>query len=103
MRLTIVISSFRTRGAERVVCNMANYWVRVGNEVSVFTLTDASIDHYKLDERVERSVVDHFGTETGLLSRAIAVIKRVRRLRIGIIATDRMWLSALSRRPASEC
>ena len=53
MRVTLVISTLRGGGAERVVSNMANYWARKGWSVTVLTIfhgPDAPC--YQLDPRV---------------------------------------------------
>ena len=53
MKVTLLISTLEAGGAERVVTQMANYWVAKGWEVSIITLTGRNIKpHYFLDERV---------------------------------------------------
>jgi GalNAc-alpha-(1->4)-GalNAc-alpha-(1->3)-diNAcBac-PP-undecaprenol alpha-1,4-N-acetyl-D-galactosaminyltransferase len=53
MRMTLVISTLRGGGAERVVSNMANYWVRKGWPVTVLTICHGpEAPCYRLDPRV---------------------------------------------------
>ncbi|HSO76678.1 MAG TPA: glycosyltransferase, partial [Blastocatellia bacterium] len=53
MRMTLVISTLRGGGAERVVSNMANYWVRKGWPVTVLTVSHGhEPPYYQLDPQV---------------------------------------------------
>lgn len=53
MRMTLVISTLRGGGAERVVSNMANYWVRKGWPVTVLTNCHGpEAPCYRLDSHV---------------------------------------------------
>ena len=53
MRMTLVISTLRGGGAERVVTNMANYWARKGWPVTVLTITHGNeAPYYQLDPLV---------------------------------------------------
>lgn len=53
MRMTLVISTLRGGGAERVVSNMANYWIRKGWPVTVLTITHGhESPSYHLDPQV---------------------------------------------------
>ncbi|MGH9194579.1 MAG: glycosyltransferase family 4 protein [Acidimicrobiia bacterium] len=53
MRMTLVISTLRGGGAERVVSNMANYWVRKGWPVTVLTICHGpEAPSYQLDSHV---------------------------------------------------
>lgn len=53
MRMTLVISTLRGGGAERVVSNMANYWAQKGWPVTVLTLSHGhEAPYYQLDPQV---------------------------------------------------
>lgn len=52
MKLTFFLGGLLGGGAERVVCNLANYLVANGQEVDIMTMGDDS--NYGLDERVHR-------------------------------------------------
>lgn len=54
MRITLVVSSLSSGGAERVVSIMANYWAAKGTEVTLITLTPESLDFYALHPKVRR-------------------------------------------------
>jgi hypothetical protein len=40
MRIALVISSLKSGGAERIMCELANYWINLGYDVSFFTLSN---------------------------------------------------------------
>ena len=46
MNIVIFIHSLRRGGAERTVVNLANEWLKCGNQVTVITLEDKSTDFY---------------------------------------------------------
>lgn len=52
MKLTFFLGGLYGGGAERVVCNLANYLVANGHEVDIMTMGDDS--NYGLDERIKR-------------------------------------------------
>jgi glycosyltransferase involved in cell wall biosynthesis len=53
MRMTLVISTLRGGGAERVVSNMANYWAQKGWPVTVLTIFHGhEAPYYQLDPQV---------------------------------------------------
>ncbi|MCK9264909.1 MAG: glycosyltransferase family 4 protein [Deltaproteobacteria bacterium] len=54
----LAILSLSAGGAERVVSEMANWWVARGCEVAVLTFWGSEHDHYRLDPRVQRITLD---------------------------------------------
>lgn len=52
-RIALLINSLSGGGAERVTCNLANYFYEKGYSVDVITLTNKN-DTYELDDGVER-------------------------------------------------
>jgi len=58
MNITLVISSLRGGGAERVMSVMANYWVTRGKNVTLITLDSKLSDAYRIDPRVRRIGLD---------------------------------------------
>lgn len=77
-RVTLVISSLRAGGAERVLSIMANYWVRSGKVVNVICLqnTDAQ-PFYHLDEGVEYRALGLLGESSSTVT---AIWNNARRL-----------------------
>jgi glycosyltransferase involved in cell wall biosynthesis len=55
MRITLVIPSISTGGAERVISIVANHWAGAGREVTLVTFEDPSSDAYPVDPRVRRA------------------------------------------------
>lgn len=53
MKITLVISSLGSGGAERVMTGMANFWAHHGHKVTLITYGSAD-DFYSLDEAVKR-------------------------------------------------
>jgi hypothetical protein len=66
MRLLIYIHSLENGGAERVVSNLANYWVAIGWDVTVVTVASHSTDFYVLDPAVKRYSLNLAGNKPGL-------------------------------------
>ncbi len=55
MKIALIISSLSSGGAERVMADMANFWVRHGVEVLLITFSNSNvIDFYKIEESVRR-------------------------------------------------
>lgn len=81
MRITIVISSLGSGGAERVVTNMASYWAKETHSVTIATLADSELDHYAVDGAVSRVTASFFNAHNHGLSRLVAVFKRIHALR----------------------
>ena len=81
MRLLIYIHSLENGGAERVVANLANYWVSIGWELTVVTVASRETDFYILDPAVERIGLDLADSRHSLLAGAVHTVRRVRALR----------------------
>src|SRR5919112_6238362 len=54
VHLTLIIPSLTAGGAERVMCNMANYWAANGREVTLITFDSEATDFYSLNPEVKR-------------------------------------------------
>ena len=62
--ITMVIRSLLGGGAERVMTDMANFWVAKGHAVHIITSTSPETDAYPLDPRVGRSMLPPSGNRT---------------------------------------
>jgi len=85
MKVTLVISSLDTGGAERVMSTMANYWAARGWQVTL--LTFANIDSqpfYRLEPSVRHIPLCLCGESRHLFAGLLSNIKRVRVLRKAI-------------------
>ncbi len=58
MRITLVILSLASGGAERVMSIIANYWARRHDEVTLITIDSQQSDFYALDDRINRIALD---------------------------------------------
>lgn len=81
MRLLIYIHSLENGGAERVVSNLANYWVTIGWEVTVVTVAAEETDFYVLDPAVKRYSLKLAGNNKNVLAGFVRTFKRVQALR----------------------
>lgn len=55
MKITLFIGSLSGGGAERVVCNLANYLAKKGHEITVLTVSDQK--SYELNQKVQHTVL----------------------------------------------
>ena len=80
MKITLVISSLISGGAERVLCSMANYWTQRGNEISVVTFSQTTSDFYPLDGNIRRISLDSLHESGNIFSGFAHNLKRLWRL-----------------------
>ncbi len=81
MRLTLVVASLATGGAERVLSTLANHWTARGDAVALLTLSPAATDFFPVDPRVVRVGLDLTETSGSTLQAAVANAGRIRALR----------------------
>jgi len=86
-RITLVISSLGTGGAERVLAGMCNYWAEAGLDITLVTLRTDIPDHYAVDPRVQRVEEDLFWTSHNVFTRLRDMWSRIRQLRSTILQT----------------
>jgi glycosyltransferase involved in cell wall biosynthesis len=80
MRLTLVISSLFSGGAERVMSIMANYWVAKDWEITILTFDDGTKPpFYELDSRVCHMSLNIAGESYNLL---VGIWKNLKRIQI---------------------
>jgi glycosyltransferase involved in cell wall biosynthesis len=84
-RITLVISSLGSGGAERVLSTMANFWVEHGRAVTLITLAAAGEDFYPIDSRVQRVALDVLGASTGAIAAARNNLRRLQRVRSAVL------------------
>jgi glycosyltransferase involved in cell wall biosynthesis len=88
MRITLVISSLGTGGAERVMSVMASYWAENGQDVSLITLASSVSDFYALHPAVKRIGLGLLVTSSHrLIKAALHNIQRLKQLRKEILAS----------------
>ena len=88
MRVTLIISSLGAGGAERMMSSMANYWAEHAREVTLITLASRTDDFYSLHHGVHRIALGLTGTSSHVASAAWNNIRRLRRLRQEIKASQ---------------
>jgi glycosyltransferase involved in cell wall biosynthesis len=81
MRLLIYIHSLENGGAERVVANLANYWVSIGWDITVVTVASSASDFYALDPAVARISLDLTGSSRNVFAGFWRTARRARALR----------------------
>ena len=54
MRIFFFISSLNKGGAQRVVANLANHFIKLGHDVGIITINSKSFDSYVLDKSIKR-------------------------------------------------
>jgi len=79
--VTLVVSALVCGGAERVLANMAAYWVRRGRPVTVITLFSRERDFFRLDERIKRVDLGLRGNPRQSRTLAVGALRSFRPLR----------------------
>lgn len=85
MRITLVISSLASGGAERVMSTLANYWVKQGWCVTLLTFDNGTKPFYPLDERVKWRPLDIEGISGNRLHTPRRSLRRLWILRQAIV------------------
>lgn len=88
MNITLVISSLKCGGAERVMSNMANYWSQKGYEVYIVKF-DNSLDEpfYNLSNRINVTSLDLYKVSHNLFYSIINTFYRINKIRKAIVKT----------------
>ncbi|RZA32083.1 MAG: glycosyltransferase family 4 protein [Lysobacteraceae bacterium] len=81
MKLLVYIHSLENGGAERVVANLANFWVSIGWEITVVTVAPCATDFYALDPAIHRIGLDLADRHGGIAAGAVRTARRVQALR----------------------
>jgi glycosyltransferase involved in cell wall biosynthesis len=85
-KLTLVISSLTSGGAERVMSIMANYWAKKGWEITLLALPDESVPpFYKLEPCIKYIPLGVAGNSPNGLAAISNNLKRIRVLRSAIV------------------
>ncbi|MBS0425520.1 MAG: glycosyltransferase, partial [Proteobacteria bacterium] len=99
MNIVILIHSMSSGGAERVIANLTNEWIKRDWQVTVITLTPKSMDFYELDSGISRIALDLARESPNTLKaifsnlyRIIAIRRELHRLApdimLGVMATS---------------
>jgi glycosyltransferase involved in cell wall biosynthesis len=83
-RITLVIPSLSSGGAERVMSLMANYWAQKDWPVTMVTMAGAETDFFPMSTRISRVSLRLEGPSSGAFSAGWRNIARVRALRSAI-------------------
>src|SRR5688572_18228911 len=83
-RITCVISSLGSGGAERVMSTLSSYWAQQRREITLITLSSAATDFFALDPRVHRVALDVMRPSRGAADALRSNLARLKRLRAAI-------------------
>ena len=98
MRITLVISSLGSGGAERVMSMLASQWATKGWPVTLITLDDGNNDFYPLPPAITRVALDVMNPSSNPVSAVFHNIRRVSRLRSALRkSTPQVVLSFVDR------
>lgn len=87
-RLTLVVHSLASGGAERVLAAMANHWAAAGDAVTVITLDAAANDECELSSQVHRVGLDLMRESRHLIDAISWNYRRTRQLANAIRASE---------------
>jgi len=78
MHLALIISSLNSGGAERVLTDLANYWVSKGHQVTLVTLASPDAKpFYFLDSKIRLIQLNQTQTESSFVTRLGNILRRV--------------------------
>ena len=85
MHRALIISSLNSGGAERVLSDLANYWVSKGHQVTLVTLASPDVKpFYPLDSKVRLIQLNQTQNESSFLTRLGNILRRVFCLRTAL-------------------
>jgi glycosyltransferase involved in cell wall biosynthesis len=88
-KLTLVIFSLSSGGAERIMSILANYWAARGWQVTLITFVDKSqTPFYALDDRINYRSLDIAGNSTNFFDAIANNVRRILRLRKAIANSE---------------
>jgi len=77
----LVIADMGSGGAQHVVSQLANHWVKQGRRVSLLTFTDRQRDFFKVDDQVQRISIDGIKESRSFGQRIRHNVSRIREIR----------------------
>lgn len=78
MRLTLIISSLGHGGAERILSELANYWVSQGHQITLLTLASPDTKpFYFLEHKINLIQLDQSHPELPLFTRLRNIFRRI--------------------------
>lgn len=80
-RLTLVIASLGSGGAQRVLLELAQHWAGRGHDITLITLTGTWSDFYPVPEGVRRIPLDLYKPTKGLPAKVASLARRVSAVR----------------------
>lgn len=78
MKIMFVIDAMNKGGAERVISNLSNYFIK-NNEVAIVTI-DGMYSKYALNENIKRYCITDFNTKNNLTYKITKLKKRIKNL-----------------------
>jgi len=81
MKISFLIYSLSSGGAERVTSSLANYWSKNDNEINIITIAGQDLDFYELNRNVNRVSLNQSQIGKNLFNRLINNIKRILKIR----------------------
>lgn len=85
MKLVLVIAALSSGGAERVLTDMANYWQKIGWDITLITIYGSEVeDFYELHTDIKRLRLNLGQPTIGILAKMMVNVKRIKALRDAI-------------------
>ena len=88
MRISLIISSLGSGGAERVLTGLANYLNQIGHNVTIITYIKEVNDFYRLDDSIQRIRLNLGGIPKNNIHALFNVYYRVKKLKTAIIKSN---------------
>lgn len=88
MRITALVSSLRSGGAERVMAGLVNEWSAKGHQVTLITLADEAVDFYPIRPEVARTALGVDGKSANIVTGALRTFGRIWALRKEIVRSS---------------